>query len=44
LSIALRVLTNMIEPVLIVVMAIGVGFLLLSVLSAMFAITSNLAR
>jgi len=44
LSIALRVMTNMIEPVLIIVMAVGVGFLLLSVLSAMFAITSNIAR
>jgi type IV pilus assembly protein PilC len=44
LSIALRVLTNMIEPVMIIVMACGVGFLLLSVLSAMFAITSNIAR
>jgi len=44
LAIALRVLTNMIEPVLIIVMAAGVGFLLLSVLSAMFAITSNIAR
>jgi type IV pilus assembly protein PilC len=42
LGIALRVMTNMIEPVLIVVMAMGVGFLLLSVLSAMFAITSNI--
>ncbi len=44
LGIALRVMTNMIEPVLIIVMALGVGFLLLSVLSAMFAITSNIAR
>src|SRR5438034_10169846 len=43
LSIALRVLTNMIEPVLIIVMALGVGFLLMSVLSAMFAITSSIA-
>ncbi len=43
LSIALRVMTNMIEPVMIIVMALGVGFLLLSVLSAMFAITSNIA-
>ena len=42
LAIALRVMTNMIEPVLIIVMAVGVGFLLLSVLSAMFAITSNI--
>ena len=44
LSIALRVMTNMIEPVMIIVMAGGVGFLLLSVLSAMFAITANIAR
>src|SRR2546425_2568605 len=43
LSIALRVLTNMIEPTMIIIMAFGVGFLLLSVLSAMFAITSNIA-
>lgn len=43
LSIALRVMTNMIEPVMIIIMALGVGFLLLSVLSAMFAITSNIA-
>ena len=44
LSIALRMMTNMIEPVMIIVMAVGVGFLLLSVLSAMFAITANIAR
>jgi type IV pilus assembly protein PilC len=44
LSIALRVLTNLIEPTMIIVMALGVGFLLLSVLSAMFQITSNIAR
>lgn len=44
LAIALRVMTNLIEPVLIVVMAIGVGFLLFSVLSAMFAITSTIGR
>ncbi len=44
LAIALRVLTNMIEPVMIIVMALGVGFLLLAVLSAMFAITANIAR
>ena len=42
LNIALRVMTNMIEPVMIVIMAIGVGFLLVSVLSAMFTITSNI--
>ncbi|HVV01146.1 MAG TPA: type II secretion system F family protein [Verrucomicrobiae bacterium] len=44
LTLALRVLTNLIEPVMIIIMACGVGFLLLSVLSAMFAITSNIAR
>jgi type II secretory pathway component PulF len=44
LAIALRVMTNMIEPVMIMIMAGGVGFLLVSVLSAMFAITSNIAR
>jgi len=44
LAIALRVMTNLIEPAMIIVMAVGVGFLLFSVLSAMFAITSNIAR
>ncbi|MEO5803052.1 MAG: type II secretion system F family protein [Verrucomicrobiota bacterium] len=44
LSVALRVMTNMIEPIMIVVMALGVGFLLLSVLSAMFAIVGNISR
>ena len=44
LNLALRVVTNLIEPALIIVMALGVGFLLLSVLSAMFAITSSIAK
>ena len=44
LTIALRVMTNLIEPVLIICMAVGVGFLLFSVLSAMFAITSTIGR
>jgi type II secretory pathway component PulF len=44
LSIQLRVLTNLIEPAMIIVMAIGVGGLLFSILSAMFAITSSLNR
>jgi type II secretory pathway component PulF len=44
LTIALRVMTNLIEPVIIIAMAIGVGGLLFSILSAMFAITSNIAR
>jgi type II secretory pathway component PulF len=44
LVLALRVVTNMIEPIMIVVMAALVGFLLLAVLSAMFAMTANIAR
>jgi type IV pilus assembly protein PilC len=42
MNVALRIMTNLIEPVLIVVMAVGVGFLLLSVLSAMFKLTSSI--
>jgi type IV pilus assembly protein PilC len=42
LQIALRVMTNMIEPVIICVMALGVGFLLVSILSALFTMTSNI--
>jgi type II secretory pathway component PulF len=42
LEMALKVMTNMIEPVIICVMAVGVGFLLISVLSALFAITSSI--
>ena len=44
LEIQLRVLTNLIEPAMIILMAIGVGGLLFSILSAMFAITSSLNR
>jgi type II secretory pathway component PulF len=44
LSIQLRVMTNLIEPAMIIAMAAGVGGLLFSILSAMFAITSSLAR
>lgn len=44
LSTALRVMTNLIEPVMIILMAIGVGGLLLSILSAMFAITASIGR
>jgi type II secretory pathway component PulF len=44
LAIGLKVVTNMIEPVMIIVMALFVGFLLLSVLSTMFAITANISR
>ncbi|HZO84816.1 MAG TPA: type II secretion system F family protein [Verrucomicrobiae bacterium] len=44
LSIQLRVMTNLIEPAMIIVMAAGVGGLLFSILSAMFAITSSLSR
>ena len=42
LNIALRVMMNLIEPVLIIVMALGVGFLLLSVLLPMFRLISNI--
>lgn len=44
LILALRVMTNLIEPVLIIIMAVGVGLLLFSILSAMFTITSNIGR
>ena len=44
LTIALRVMTNLIEPAMIIMMAVGVGFLLFSVLSAMFAITSTIGQ
>ena len=44
LTIALRVMTNLIEPVMIICMAIGVGGLLFSILSAMFAITSSIGQ
>ena len=44
LAIGLRIMTNLIEPVMIILLALMVGFLLFSVLSAMFAVTSNIAR
>ena len=44
LSLQLRVMTNLIEPAMIIVMAIGVGGLLFSVLSAMFAITATISK
>jgi len=44
LNIGLRVMTNLIEPVMILGIALGVGFLLLSVLQAMFSITSNIGN
>lgn len=44
LTLQLRVLTNLIEPAMIICMAVGVGGLLFSILSAMFAITSSLNR
>jgi len=44
LTIQLRVMTNLIEPAMIIVMAVGVGGLLFSILSAMFAITSSISR
>ncbi len=44
LALQLRILTNLIEPAMIITMAVGVGFLLFSVVSAMFSITQNLNR
>ncbi|MFN7141012.1 MAG: type II secretion system F family protein, partial [Limisphaerales bacterium] len=44
LNLALRVLMDLIGPAMIIIMALMVAFLLLSVLSAMFAITSNIGR
>ncbi|HEY0550074.1 MAG TPA: type II secretion system F family protein, partial [Verrucomicrobiae bacterium] len=43
LTIALRVMTNLIEPAMIIVMAVMVGFLLFSVLQTMFTITSSIS-
>jgi type II secretory pathway component PulF len=42
LNIGLRVMTSMIEPVILCVMAVGVGFLLLAIFSALFAMTSSI--
>jgi type II secretory pathway component PulF len=42
LQIALRVMTNLIEPVLIIVMAVVVGFLLLSILLPLFDLISHI--
>ena len=42
LNIGLRVMTNMIEPIIICVMAVGVGFLLVAILQALFSITSSI--
>jgi type II secretory pathway component PulF len=42
LTLALRVMTNLIEPAMIILMALLVGFLLFSVLSAMFSITNSI--
>src|ERR1041385_682217 len=44
LSIQLRVLTNLLEPAMIIVMAIGVGGLPFSVLPALLAITSTIGK
>jgi type IV pilus assembly protein PilC len=42
LQISLRVMMNLIEPMLIIVMALGVGFLLLSVMLPMFKLIANI--
>ncbi|HXR05694.1 MAG TPA: type II secretion system F family protein [Candidatus Acidoferrum sp.] len=43
LNIGLRVMTSMIEPVIICVMALFVGFLLIAILSALFSIVSTIS-
>lgn len=43
LQISLRIMMNLIEPLLIIVMALGVGFLLLSVLLPMFKLIANIS-
>ncbi len=44
LQISLRIMTTLIEPLLIMVMAVGVGFLLLSVMLPMFKLISSINR
>jgi type II secretory pathway component PulF len=44
LNIALRVMTNLIEPAMIIGMAVVVGFLLVAVLGAMFSMISNIGN
>jgi len=44
LQISLRLMTTLLEPLMIVVMALGVGFLLISVLLPMFKLISNINR
>jgi len=44
LNISLRVVTTLIEPILIVVIAGVVGFMLVGVLQAMFKITSSIGK
>src|SRR5262245_27256179 len=43
LQISLRAMTNLIEPILIILMAVVVGFLLMSVLLPMFKLISNIS-
>ena len=44
LNVGLRVMTNLIEPAMIVVIACFVGFLLFSVMSAMFTLTATIGK
>ncbi|MCS1408092.1 MAG: Type II secretion system protein F [Verrucomicrobia subdivision 3 bacterium] len=44
LTIALRVMEDLIDPAMVILMAVGVGGLLFSILSAMFQITSSIGR
>ena len=42
LQISLRIMMNLIEPLLIIIMALGVGFLLLSVMLPMFKLIASI--
>lgn len=44
LNLALRTMLSLIEPAIIVVLAVVIGFLLVGVMQAMFAITANIQR
>jgi type II secretory pathway component PulF len=44
LTLGLRVMTNLIEPAMIIAMAVMVGFLLFSVLQTMFSITATISK
>jgi len=44
LNLALKAMSNLIEPIMIILIAVVIGFILLGVIQAMFAITQNIQR